>query len=45
MEIADQMTYIELSVDSMYMEEFISACFLPHTDTNLFPSLKKVMDL
>lgn len=44
-EIADRMTYIELSVDPAYMEEFISACFLPHTDTNLFPSLKKVMNL
>lgn len=45
MQIADEMTYIELSADTAYMEEFISACFLPHTDTNLFPSLKKVMDL
>jgi len=44
-EIADGMTYIELSADPAYMEEFISACFLPHTDTSLFPSLKKVMNL
>lgn len=44
-EIADNMTYIELSADSAYMEEFISACFLPHTDTTLFPSLKKAMNL
>lgn len=44
-EIADSMTYIELSADPTYMEEFISACFLPHTDTNLFPSLKKAMNL
>ncbi|NLZ51796.1 MAG: DUF4445 domain-containing protein [Thermoanaerobacteraceae bacterium] len=44
-EIADSMTYIELSADPAYMEEFISACFLPHTDTNLFPSLKKAMNL
>lgn len=44
-EIADSMTYIELSADPAYMEEFISACFLPHTDTSLFPSLKKAMNL
>jgi uncharacterized 2Fe-2S/4Fe-4S cluster protein (DUF4445 family) len=44
-DIADRMTYIELSADPAYMEEFISACFLPHTDTNLFPSLKAVMNL
>ncbi len=44
-EIADNMTYIELSADPLYMEEFISACFLPHTDTSLFPSLKDVMNL
>ena len=44
-EIADSMTYIELSADPAYMEELISACFLPHTDTSLFPSLKKAMNL
>jgi len=41
-EIADLMTYIELSADPGYMEEFVSACFLPHTDISLFPSLKRV---
>lgn len=44
-EIADNMTYIELSADPSYMEEFVSACFLPHTDTSLFPSLRDVMNL
>ncbi|MDR2606371.1 MAG: ATP-binding protein, partial [Oscillospiraceae bacterium] len=33
------MTYIDLSSHPGYMEEFVSACFLPHTDANLFPSI------
>lgn len=37
--IASKMTYIELSVDPSYMEEFISANFLPHTDLRQFPSV------
>lgn len=43
--IAESMTYIELSAESSYMEEFIGACFLPHTDINLFPSLRKVVNI
>ncbi|MDR1796293.1 MAG: ASKHA domain-containing protein [Clostridiales Family XIII bacterium] len=35
--IADGMTYIELSAFPGYMDEFIAACFLPHTDSKLFP--------
>lgn len=41
-QIADLMTYIELSADPAYMEEFVSACFLPHTDISLFPSVRYV---
>lgn len=37
--ISSQMTYIELSVYPSYMDEFISACFLPHTDIEKFPSV------
>jgi uncharacterized 2Fe-2S/4Fe-4S cluster protein (DUF4445 family) len=36
-EIAKNMTYLELSTQSGYMDEFIAACFLPHTDQTLFP--------
>ncbi|AOT69209.1 corrinoid activation/regeneration protein AcsV [Geosporobacter ferrireducens] len=36
--IAGQMTYMELSAYPSYMDEFISACFLPHTDIERFPS-------
>ena len=39
-EIADKMTYMELSGDNMFNEEFVSALFVPHTDLKLFPSLK-----
>lgn len=37
--IAAMMTYIELSVYPEYMDSFISACFLPHTDIEQFPSV------
>ena len=38
-EIAQNMTYIELSNINSYMDEFVGACFLPHTDSALFPSI------
>lgn len=41
-QIADMMTYIELSADPAYMEEFVGACFLPHTDLRLFPSASAI---
>ncbi len=37
-EIASNMTYMELSTNPRYMDEFVAACFLPHTDLSLFPS-------
>ena len=37
-ELAAGMTYLELSTEPRYMEEFVAACFLPHTDKELFPS-------
>ncbi len=40
--IAGMMTYIELSVYPDYMDSFISACFLPHTDIEQFPSVKEL---
>jgi len=36
-DIARNMTYIDLSGQPDYMDEFIAACFLPHTDETLFP--------
>lgn len=38
---AQHMTYIELSVYPGYMDEFISASFIPHTDLQRFPSMKE----
>jgi hypothetical protein len=32
------MTYMELSSNPGYMDEFVAACFLPHTNAALFPS-------
>ena len=40
-EIARRITYFELSAWAGYMDEFMAALFLPHTDLGLFPSVKK----
>ncbi|MFH1862829.1 MAG: ASKHA domain-containing protein [bacterium] len=40
LEIADRITYFELSTWQGYMDEFMAALFLPHTDLSLFPSLQ-----
>lgn len=39
-QIAVSMTYVELSAEPEYMSEFVSACFLPHTDINKFPTVR-----
>lgn len=44
-EIANMMTYFELSVHKSFMDEFVSANFLPHTDLNSFPSVKNALKL
>ena len=41
-EIARKMTYMELSVSGGFMDEYMSALFLPHTNIDLFPSVKGV---
>ena len=40
-EIAANMTYLELSTHPGYMDSFVAACFLPHTDASLFPSSRQ----
>lgn len=40
-EVAGNMTYLELSTVPGYMDEFVAACFLPHTDTDMFPSVNQ----
>jgi uncharacterized 2Fe-2S/4Fe-4S cluster protein (DUF4445 family) len=39
-QIAQSMTYVDLMSDPSYMEEFIRASFMPHTDLSLFPSIR-----
>ncbi len=41
LELSKKVTYLELSVGNTFMEEFVSATFIPHTDLTLFPSLIK----
>lgn len=38
---AKKMTYFELSVNPRFMDEFIAAMFLPHTNINLYPSVTR----
>lgn len=42
-EIAKNMTYFDLMSHSGYMDEFVRASFLPHTDLSLFPSVVKTV--
>ncbi len=43
--IARQMTYFELSVHPDFMNEFVASLFLPHTQMELFPSVKEAVAL
>lgn len=43
-EIGKMMTYLELSADNTFFDEFNAALFLPHTDASLFPSMADVVD-
>ena len=43
-ELASNMTYMELSTVPTYMDEFVGACFIPHTDTSLFPDVIEQMN-
>ena len=40
-ELAQNMTYLELSTTPGYMDEFVAACFIPHTNSSLFPSVSQ----
>ena len=37
-QVAANMTYLELSTCPGYMDSFVAACFIPHTDRSLFPN-------
>ncbi len=38
--IANMMTYLELSTNNKFMDQYVSALFLPHTHIDDFPSVK-----
>lgn len=40
-EVATNMTYLELSTHPGYMDSFVAACFIPHTDSSLFPNSRQ----
>ncbi|MBI5199118.1 MAG: DUF4445 domain-containing protein [Nitrospirae bacterium] len=42
--IARKMTYIELSVSRSFMDEYLSALFLPHTDITAFPTVQRMLN-
>jgi len=42
-DVASRMTYIELSAKGGFMDEFMSAMFLPHTDIEQFPTVQALL--
>ncbi len=42
-DVAQMLTYIELSVNAGFMDEYVSSLFLPHTDLALFPRTEKML--
>ena len=40
-EVASNMTYLELRTHPGYMDSFVAACFIPHTDSTLFPNSRQ----
>jgi len=41
MELARRMTYMDLSTNPRYMDQYTAALFLPHTETARFPSVRR----
>jgi uncharacterized 2Fe-2S/4Fe-4S cluster protein (DUF4445 family) len=42
--VGEMMTYLELSADNTFFDEFNAAMFLPHTDASKFPSMADVLE-
>ena len=42
-DLSKKMTYLELSADNTFYDQFMSALFLPHTDITAFPSVMQVL--
>jgi uncharacterized 2Fe-2S/4Fe-4S cluster protein (DUF4445 family) len=43
-EVGRMMTYLELSADNTFFDEFNAAMFLPHTDESQFPSVAALLE-
>ena len=43
-EAGQMITYLELSADNTFFDEFNAAMFLPHTDETQFPSVKALLE-
>jgi uncharacterized 2Fe-2S/4Fe-4S cluster protein (DUF4445 family) len=43
-EVGQMMTYLELSADNTFFDEFNAAMFLPHTDESQFPSVAALLE-
>ena len=41
--IASRMTYMDLSSDPRYMDSYVKAMFLPHTDMERFPTVARML--
>ena len=39
LDVGRRVTYFELSTEPTFMDQFVSACFFPHTNVELFPSV------
>lgn len=44
LQLAKRMTYMELSTDPSYMEQYTGAMFLPHTNEDLFPNIHRAVN-
>jgi len=42
-DVANRLTYVDLMTNTRYMDEFVKANFLPHTDIDRFPSVKAAL--
>jgi uncharacterized 2Fe-2S/4Fe-4S cluster protein (DUF4445 family) len=43
-DVANRLTYLELSADNAFYNQFTSSVFLPHTDIERFPSVKAILE-
>lgn len=43
-QVGQMMTYLELSADNAFFDEFSAAMFLPHTDETRFPSVAALLE-